>query len=227
MSDSWQQYARDAKQRWLRRRVSPDMPPMVIACRDGETLASATAPKVDRDLGLDAAYFLRRGFDPDTIVFLSDGYARRDGPGPLAPGELQRLWEAGDRRIVSEALLCAVAHRDGRVDFHALPYTLVEMLSIRWHEPHFSDAPRGDLPRFLRQIMDTPTLHEHPLIRESAAGFGFDADRARFHHGRAVLAVLRERGYLVEDLISARHPEWISDRSEASPALKPRRRRGR
>lgn len=82
---------------------------------------------------------------------------------------------------------------------------------IRWPgEPTRSEAPSGHVPAALAAILALPTLLDHPTIRDSARSLGFDRERSLFHSARSGIRILVADGFLVWDLITAGHPEWVT-----------------
>ena len=207
---TWEDLARRCKEEWVRREACPDMPPVAIAEREGRAVAMVVAPRVERDLGLIACARLRAGFDADLVAFISDGYGALDldPDRPWPPGHLQSRFEAGDP-AVTEALFCVTATRSARW-MVAIHYSM-RGGRVEWMgQPRQSEAPQGNVPECLARILAQSALAEHPDVLESARQLGFDAERSRFHTGRSALALLAGGGFLVYDLVTGLHPEWVS-----------------
>ncbi len=203
---------RSLKADWVaQNRDSPDMPPVVMASRDGNPIAMVVSPTIDRDSSLHAAHVMVRAASADYLVLINDSFTMTaDKEIQLEPGELQRRWKAGDRKDISEALCCVTMGADKDAEFISLPYA-IDGGEIGWGEEKRSAMASGLIPEVLREIMKAPRLIDEPTLIAGAKAVGIDdPERQLFHLARAAMKLLEQNGYLIIDLISDRHPEWLS-----------------
>jgi len=190
--------------------TEPDMPPVVFAGRKDKPIALIVSPTIDRDSSLKAALVMARTANADFLALISDSFVKTVGKEiQLESGELQRRWNSGDRKDISEALCCVIASKDKDIEFISIPYTL-EGVKLTWDKEKRSEKADGTIPEVLREIMQAPRACNDPEIIAKAREEGIeDPERQLFHLARAAFMLLEMNGYAVIDMISEHHPEWI------------------
>lgn len=235
--ENWVDFVRQHKMWFVENTDRGDIQPTVIVERDGEVLAIAMADEVDKYKGLQAAQILHAGFDPDALIVFFDAHVAKAKPGEteeefkkrIPPGTMQKMCDeegACDLGLITDCLICHRIDRDLNLDFTILPYSYHgKGTTFQWKDDDFLlAAPPGEtkqkglIPEALLQIMQEPVLSSQEILRKSAAKMEFSEERQRYHTGRACLQYLGSLGFIIFDLLTARHPEWSKQGEEKDMA---------
>lgn len=240
---TWVDVAKKHKLLWVMKTEGGDLPPTVIAVKGGRVIATVVAPQVDKELGIQAAYFCRKGLDPDRLVVVFDAYVRteeRFGEGPnqvsdfnYEKGELQRMAAAGgcERGEISSCLICYLVDRNQEARLAIVPYYYpgkgkgkfrwTEYQTIGEQQRFVSEdenmALKGYVPETLRNIMGECTFIEMEPGRFLKERFEYNDTQAIFHSGRATLKLLQDQDFLVHDCLTDDPPDGIPFDEERKP----------
>lgn len=233
----WVDFAKSHKAVCVKCDDRGDITPTVILERDGEVLAIISAPDVDKHQGLNIAEISQFAFDADYLTILLDTHIHMsdlNGQTPeQATEEYHKKYPKGlqaacdeegacDLGEISDCLLCHRIDKAGNIEMVFLPYAYHGKGGppFRWlddekyKETLFKSSVDGEvqglIPDSLREIMKKKGVTaEIPELMSIAEQFEFSEERARFHTARAAMFLLAERGCLIKDFMSSKHPEWI------------------
>lgn len=196
----WFDFAKAQKEIWAKisKCDDADLPPFVIAERDGEPLFILMCPQhVERGKGhalqwaFDGAALCRRGMATDALAFITDGYCLR--PNKFKEGD---DWEKQYDEIreryddlrgafldgcpfVGEALTTLHCDANLKMTIGHAEY-VVEGKKVFWRErPDFNfntedGKLEGIVPDALRQIMQLPTIFEMVDLQQTAEAIWAD-----------------------------------------------------
>jgi hypothetical protein len=220
LEEKWLKEAKTQKKAWVYTTESGDIPPTVFVERDDELLCIVIAPQVDKELGLQAILFMKKGFDPDYLTIMLDAHTTLMGGKSIEeqkrmaekyikkPGSMQKACDEEGACELGEIADCIVVQRvdrDGNMVMATLPYSYHgKGTKFTWMDEHSfimdetKDGARigGFVADNIRHIMK----HEKPIIeevkeKESQLNHLFrewDLDEIEAVHrsGRAALGIL-------------------------------------
>lgn len=162
----------------MEERGTDDIQPLIEVWRDGEPILFIMCPNVDRDEGLDAAYYSIRGLAADRIVMMLDAHVTKNMTNPKTgepwgPGEMQAACDddgACDIGLITDCLVVNDVSRDGNFTMHTLPYHVnKDAKEVHWqqegeHERTMKEDDEskleGLIPSVLRDAFSKPTFFE-------------------------------------------------------------------
>jgi hypothetical protein len=224
----WIEFVKDHKSFFVKNTKRGDVPPTVIAERNGEVFAIVVSPDVDKEMALRASAILRQG-GADSLTLILDAHVRsvntKDGDEFLKNykhGDMQRACDeegACELGIISDCLICQRIDSSGKITLRILPYDYHgEGTEFKWKEE--TEQPEGVqydgyIVETLRKIMTEKSLADNVEVLKKGKESGFDKDRILYHAQRAVFSSLISDQYYVFDLLSCRHPEWCNAAEKA------------
>ena len=233
----WIEVAKEFKKSFVENTDRGDIPPFVIAEKDGETLAVVIAEEIDKYKGLHAADILKSGLQPDAICMFMDAHmaSGEDAVKKYAgkPGSMQKACDEEGLCATGEIVDCLICHRidkSGKFTMATIPYSYhgKDGPPFKWLDldDRFKSAAKpvtesditgekfeakGLIPDTMREIMASDKLKDMmPFLKKRASMDGFSEERMQFHVARSIMRILSEQGYVVMDFLSPKHPEWIS-----------------
>jgi hypothetical protein len=228
---NWVDFAKQHKDFFVQNTKRGDLPPTIIAERNGEVFAIVIASEIDKELAFQASHILRTGAGADSLVLILDAHVRsvdaEKGDEFLKNykhGDMQRACDeegACELGIISDCLICHRIDSDGKISMKILPYSYHgKGTTFKWTDPdpkHDSEGIKfeGTVPDVLRKIMAEGTFATNEKLMGTAKEHGFSEDRIFYHTARATFQILRERGFYLFDLLSSKHPEWCDAASKA------------
>lgn len=232
---NWIDFAKDQKAFFVKNTKRGDVPPTVIAERDGEVFAVVVGSEVDRDLALKASNMLRRG-GADALIIILDAHVRRvdseKGDEFLKNykhGDMQRACEEGacELGLISDCLVCQRIDAEGKMTLKILTYSYHgQGTEFKWTPGVSDDYPEGAefdgyIVENLRKIMKEPTFVDDKELMKKAKEAGFyDEDKMFYYTARSVFHLLSIDGYYLFDLLSGRHPKWCKAEEKAEELIK-------
>lgn len=158
-------------------RGTDDIQPLIEVWRDGGPIMFIMCRNVDRDEGLDAAYFAIRGLAADRIVLMLDAHVTSTMTNPKTgkdwgPGEMQAACDedgACDLGLITDCLVINDVTRDGDFTLHTLPYHVnKDAKEVHWqageHDRHMKEDEeatlQGIVPETLRAAFAEKTFFE-------------------------------------------------------------------
>lgn len=207
------------KQAAMERRTDGGMTPTVIIVKNDEVWGIVEAAVVNPNAGLHAAMALHDAIDPDVIIFITDGYAKvmtnigkeeaEDVVAGYSRGALEQQFKENPENV-SEVLICMSIDKAGKCKGFMLPYK-TSGKTILWGEvEEMPEECQGRIPEALMAIVKRPTFINDPIVFEMGAKLGLNRDRQLFHGARAIFDVLTMTGFTVTDLVTPKHPDWVS-----------------
>lgn len=178
-----------------------DMPPVVLAERDGGIHFAAVCPKVDKAVGMAAARVVNSAFNPDALIVVLDAHvaSRKAPPGDhsqedteemarrmaeeFPPGSMMEMakeeWplRAG---LIAATLVVIRVTKAGDVSCETLPYSYYGKGKgpFRWIDENTSGARAiamgGNVIDSLKKIMAEPAQLDIPEIKAYIAGLDDD-----------------------------------------------------
>lgn len=228
---NWVDFAKQHKGFFVENTKRGDLPPTIIAERNGEVFAIVIASDIDKELAFKASHILRTGAGADALVLILDAHVRsvdaEKGDEFLKNykhGDMQRACDeegACELGIISDCLICHRIDKDGNISMKILPYSYHgKGTDFKWTEPdpkHETDGVHfeGTVPDVLRKIMSEETFSDNEALMKTAREHGFDEERTWYHTARATFQILTEGGFYLFDLLSSRHPEWCDAAKKA------------
>jgi hypothetical protein len=243
----WAKIARQIKEQSVASFDHGAMPPVVMAERDGEILAIAIAPQVNKHLGFAAARVLRAGFDADHIIGCFDMLCAQIDAKGLTEEEwikkYKRQWPAGsmqrfreetgeyDLGLVRDTINSIRVNREGVTHSISTPYRHYgKGTAFSWIDDAADDLNtykefQGDVPDALVAAMQLRPQTDDPEFRLNAPQvMGTDRERWRFFTSRTAIFALVEKDFEVIDRITHKHPEWTRPERARRPKRPPRPR---
>lgn len=158
-------------------RGTDDIQPLIEVWRDGEPILFIMCPNVDRDEGLDAAYYSIRGLAADRIVMMLDAHVTKNMTNPKTgkpwgPGEMQAACDddgACNLGLITDCLVINDVSRDGNFTMHTLPYHVnKDAKEVHWQEGENEHTMKEDdeskleglIPNVLRDAFAKPTFFD-------------------------------------------------------------------
>jgi hypothetical protein len=225
---AWAELVRPLKMKAVAHIDCGDMPPAVLAIRRGRVEAAVIASQVDKDLGLQAVFILRRALDPDALILATDNHeyaaasdadfeeARKTWRGGRMQNAREDLW-LGDKGRIVDCLKAVRVVRGGRVAMASMGYVYHGKggPDLRWLEggpasggarwTDRRDAISGYLSDALKSIMRGPGLFDEAVAESiEVAAYIREMLKRDPEHCRRIAALsafrlLEERGYLAID----------------------------
>lgn len=136
---------------------------------------------------------------------------------------------------ISDCLICHRIDRAGNIEMVILPYAYhgKDGPEFRWvendkYKPEVfkndgdgANGLKGLIPEALQEIMaKKASFDEMPFLKELAQKMDFTEERTRFHIARATLYMLAEKGFVIKDFVTNKHPEWVDAENKAKDHLK-------
>lgn len=228
---NWVDFAKHHKNFFVETTKRGDLPPTIIAERNGEVFAIVIASDIDKELAFRASHILRTGAGADALVIILDAHVRsvdtEKGDEFLKNykhGDMQRACDeegACELGIISDCLICHRIDQNGNISMKILPYSYHgKGTTFKWTEPdpkHEADGVHfeGVVPETLRKIMAEGTFQENEGLMNTAREHGFDEERIFYHTARASFQILTDNGFYLFDLLSSKHPEWSNAAKKA------------
>lgn len=234
---NWVNFAKQHKGFFVKNTKRGDLPPTIIAERNGEVFVIVVASEIDKELAFHASHMLRHGAGADSLVLIFDAHFRSIDPDKgdeflknYKHGDMQRACDeegACELGIISDCLICHRINDKGEISMKILPYSYHgKGTTFKWTDadPRYETEGvkfDGVVPDVLRKIMSgrsrRDTFFENQGLMQTAKdhGFGFDEERIFYHIARATFQVLREKGFYLFDLLSYKHPEWCNAAEKA------------
>lgn len=233
---NWIDFAKDQKAFFVKNTKRGDVPPTVIAERDGEVFAVVVGSEVDRNLALKASSILRRG-GADALILILDAHVRRvdseNGDEFLKNykhGDMQRACDeegACELGIISDCLVCQRIDTEGNITLKILTYSYHgEGTEFKWTPGDKDEYPEGTtfdgyIVENLQKIMKEPTFADDKLLMKKARDAGItDVDKIFYYTARSVFHLLNMDGYYLFDLLSCRYPKWCKAEEKAEEIIK-------
>lgn len=235
---SWIEFAKKHKDFFVQSTERGDVPPTIIAERNGKVFAIAVAPEVDKKFAFGASHLFRTGAAADALVLILDAHIRKvdatQGDEFLENykhGDMQRACDeegACDAGVISDCLICHRIEKDGNITMKVLPYSYHgKGTEFKWtnndkyKEEEMPDRVEGLIPDTLRKIMaETPYIAtEGNVLAKMSNKIGFTEDRSQYHAARAVFHILMSQGFQLFDFLSFKHPEWCDAQEKAEKFL--------
>lgn len=135
----WVDFLKAKKEMFVQVTERGDIPPVVIAERDGHIQTLVFSPQVNKHMGLYAARVLKAGFDPDHIIMVMDahihlGKVKEGQTKEEAYEEYQKKFPKGmqaacdeegacDTGEITDCLICHRIDKDGKFEMFYLPYS--------------------------------------------------------------------------------------------------------
>lgn len=157
----WFEFAKAQKEIWVSiSKDRGDMPPFVIAEKEGNAPIIVVAPQVDKYKALEAANLCRRGLACDALAIITDGYgivgkASEDNYKLREQivkkyESLQAAFLAGHKDVI-EVITAIRYNPDGTMSMASIQYTIEnkkviwgEMIDVDEDEPHEPDPLNTD-----------------------------------------------------------------------------------
>jgi len=232
---TWVDFAKQHKGFFVKNTKRGDLPPTIIAERNGEVFAIVIASDIDKELALKASDILRHGAGADSLVLILDAHVRtmdKDGEDEFLKnykhGDMQRACDeegACELGLISDCLVCHRIDKDGKIDCTVMTYSYHgEGTEFKWTDegekyPKDMTGVGGYIPDVLREIMAKPTFTENDKLMKTAREHGFEEERIFYHTARATFQLLMENGYYLIDMLSGKHPEWCNAAEKAEQII--------
>jgi len=239
--NGWTSLAKQHKTMWVKYTNRGDMPPTVVAIKNGKPLIMVVAKNIDKKEGLEIARLLRQGFRADELIIFLDAHmtnpaldtehAQQVCKKYSTPGSMQKACDeeaacaVGD---ITDALLCHRIADDGRIEIVSMPYDYHGKeggMAFRWKDDlvisfsEFEDEDQkieGMIPDMLRHFMSEPYVLDNTLI--TAIKKDFSPEQRDFYTQRAIRSVIMAREYTILEVldIDANDPvEKITEKLES------------
>jgi hypothetical protein len=222
----WVEFAKGHKETWMKVCEKGDMPPFVIAERDGEPEIVVMAPQVDKHLALNAAQLCHVGLGCDALVIITDGFHLIvDRPEDMEPeeyneyheakykeiqdkyGNFQEAFEAGED-CIGEVITCIRCTKEGDIQAANCQYKR-EGEKVTWEEDQILSSTQegaeisGNIPDALRHIVGIPPMFGGEEMNAAAEACGLDDDPEKqlYHCRRVIRRLLHEKDYLIVECI--------------------------
>lgn len=227
----WMTLAKSQKETWVATTKRGDMPPTVIAERNGKPIIVLVAPQIDKYLGLQAAKMCRVGFCADAITLICDSHTintkgkTKEQIEALhnkyagKPGSMQKACDDEDACAHGEIIdVINAVHIDskGMCSFSIAPYYYhgEDGPPFRWDEDdHWKNVTmvedgdkvrlEGLIPDNLRAIMKEKTIMDAPEVRDVIGTVFSDIsyDRAIELAGVSMRRVAHDHNFLLLEVV--------------------------
>lgn len=215
--NQWFEWAKAFKHSWVEATQRGDMPPTVIAERNGQPLIIVVAPQIDKMLGLHAADMCRGGMCADAVTLICDAHmATGQTEADLEKWKHQRMQDACDEEgacSTGEITDCIQAIRMDtslKAELHCLPYDYHGKdggVDFKWkpdmevkinEKTEDKAGVTGFIPESLREIMQRPTILENDQLQQAAAAMGLtNVDKQVYHAGMAMRRLMIEQDFIL------------------------------
>ena len=193
----WIDILKDLKEKQVRSNNDPNIPVTIYAGKDDKYIIASIPMSEEvpdpKYQGLEAAAILKRSFDPDLIVFISDAYWTDDSK--VIGESLTELFREGNPKV-HEGLICVSINRDKEVFMTVLPYYYGGSTIIIWGEEKTTEINIGLIPRSLLKIMDMPLIIDHPFLKT----IEMSREKGIYHTVKAAIQLLRDKGFTVSTI---------------------------
>lgn len=158
------------------------LPPLVFVIRKGKILAGVAAAKVKKELSIQAAAFLKVGFNPDIMISVFDSKFNK--------------------------CIAIVETSKTKMRTYIVPYQ-DDNNTITWGKVNTNPKVKG---RIFTELFDIMQSRESDAFARIAQSLRITDNRQRrFKQARATLIALESLDYMVFDYFSYLHPEWIDE----------------
>lgn len=194
--NKWIGILKDLKEKQVRSSNDPNIPVTTYAGKDDKYIIASMPISKEvsnpKYYGLEAAAILKRSFDPDLIVFISDAYWADDTR--ITGKSLAELFREGHPKV-HEGLTCVSINRDKKVVMTIVPYYYGGSNIIIWGEGKSSEINTGLIPKSLLKIMDMQLIIDHPFLKT----IEMSREKCIYHTVKAAIQLLRDKGFTVNE----------------------------